>query len=195
MVCLNCENIIPKERKFCCKSCAATFNNKKRKHPIEVKRKISKTLGGLGVAKEERTCEKCGKCGIYGERFCSNCYSSPHLHSQEIIDRNRLKFHFYEEKLSKKLERKYGKLKKEIIDGIAYDFCNQNFIIEFTFDYGRGTTDAIKRFENIPASETRKKIIYLPSRYVGEKRKKRLKDCGVAIKLSDEYRNDGLLRT
>lgn len=187
MKCRNCENEVKKGNKFCSKSCSASFNNKRRRHSIETKRKISKSLGGAGIAKEERVCSKCGKTGIDGTNLCSECYL-PEPPSQQTIEASMKAFHFYEQDLETELKNKYGNLHKEIINGIAYDFCNKNFIIEFTFDYGRGASEAIKRFESLPKTEKRTKIIYIPDKYVGEQRRKRLYVIGVIIKSSDKYR-------
>jgi len=43
--CINCEKET-KNAKFCCQSCSATYNNSKRKHSDETKKKISKSLEG-----------------------------------------------------------------------------------------------------------------------------------------------------
>lgn len=47
--CLNCKNVIDNHKKFCNSSCAATYNNSKRKLSEETKLKISKSLKGREV--------------------------------------------------------------------------------------------------------------------------------------------------
>jgi hypothetical protein len=51
--CLKC-NKETLNKQFCSKSCASSFNSKGRKLSIETKRKISKSLGGEGIAISER---------------------------------------------------------------------------------------------------------------------------------------------
>jgi len=180
MRCLNCnKNGIKKGNKFCSKSCAATYNNKRRKHTIETKRKISSSLGGEGIAREERVCSLCGKKGISGKELCSDCFT-PRL-TPEAINISRLSFQSYEEEVGNKLSKIYGSLKKEIINNTAFDFCNDKYIIDFTFDYGKGTSDAIRRFEKLGNKDSRIKILYIPSKNVGQKRRDRVLKLGVSI--------------
>lgn len=194
MKCKNCSQDVKKGNKFCSQSCAASYNNKRRKHTLETKRKISKSLGGKGIAKEEKVCILCGKKNIDGDKYCDSCYK-PMPPSEETIKASMLSFHFYEEELSLELEKIYGKLKKEIIKGIAFDFCNENYIIEFTYDYGRGTSQAIDRFVNLGDCDKRTKILYIPSKYVGEKRKNRLSGLNITIKPSDQFKKEpGILK-
>lgn len=47
--------------KFCSRSCAAKINNVGKKHSIETRKKISKSLGGKGVTiKHNKVCLNCG---------------------------------------------------------------------------------------------------------------------------------------
>jgi len=184
MNCLNC-NVETINPKFCSNSCSAIFNNKRRKHTIETKRKISKTLGGKGILREEKFCSICGKQGIIGEKYCAQCYSK-FPPSESTIQAGRLAWRDYERVLLPHLESIHGPLSKKIINGISFDYCNSNYIIEFTFDYGRGTSDIIKRFEKI-SQEKRSRIAYIPSKYVGKKRRSKIINLGIQIKCSDEF--------
>ena len=180
--CKNCNKILKDwQKKFCSSSCAATTSNSKRKHTLETKRKISSSLGGKGIAKEERVCSRCGKIGIDGDNFCMKCSPT----SKATIEAARKSWYKYEKKLLPYLEKTYGKLNKEIINNIAFDFCNSNIIIEFTFDYGRGTSELIKRFKKI--NDNRKKVAFVPSKWVGIKRREKLNLLGIEIESSDPY--------
>lgn len=66
--CLSCSKDIPKNRKFCTKSCSATYNNTNRLHSRETKQKISKALTQYHpcdacqvemIPKLKRICEEC----------------------------------------------------------------------------------------------------------------------------------------
>lgn len=76
--CLHCGKEITKNgKKFCCKSCSATFNNKKRRLSENTKEKISKSLSGrfkdcFGNLIEEYNGEYKGRekeCVICGKTF------------------------------------------------------------------------------------------------------------------------------
>lgn len=89
--CANCGRIFEATyigKKFCSHSCSATFNNKHRKHSIETREKISRTMQSLskdfdGNYKELNTSENDGYCKYCGNKlknkrsvFCDNtCYS------------------------------------------------------------------------------------------------------------------------
>ena len=185
MNCLNCnENTI--NPKFCSKSCAASYNNKRRKHTIETKRKISTTLGGKGISREEKFCSVCGKQGIEGDKYCEKCYRKLPP-SESTIQAGRLAWRDYELILLPHLEALYGPLIKEIINNNAFDYCNSTYIIEFTFDYGRGTSDIIKRFEKI-SNDERKKIAFIPDKYIGQKRKAKFNELGIELEISTPFK-------
>jgi len=184
MNCLNC-NKETTNPKFCSKSCSASYNNKRRRHTIETKRKISKSLNGNGIAKEEKFCSICGKQGIDGDKYCADCYHKIPP-SESTIQAGRLAWRDYELLLLPHLEALYGPLTKQIINNIAFDYCNDTYIIEFTFDYGRGTSDAIKRFQKIEKEE-RQKVAFIPDRYVGHKRRAKFNNLGVVLKSSTPY--------
>lgn len=185
MNCLNC-NKETNNPKFCSKSCSASFSNKRRKHSIETKRKISSSLGGKGIALEEKFCSICGKQGIQGENYCGQCYSKLPP-SESTIQAGRLAWRDYEFILLPHLESTHGPLSKEIINGITFDYCNSSYIIEFTFDYGRGTSDIIKRFQKIKKDE-RKRIAYIPDHYVGQKRRAKFEKLEVELYSSTSFK-------
>lgn len=64
-ICLNCGKEIEGKyrfkKKFCNSSCAASFNNKGKKHSEETKMKISKTFLEKRTLEKELTCLRCGK--------------------------------------------------------------------------------------------------------------------------------------
>ena len=89
------------------------------------------------------------------------------------------------------LEQEYGKLDRVLINNHAFDFSNDQYIIEFTFDFGRGSTEAIHSFENlheIDPYDKRTKIVYIPIKKIGFKRKSRALCIGVKVKDSEPYR-------
>jgi len=86
--CKNCENIVKNKNIFCSKRCAASYNNKKRKHSLETKEKIRTTIiskykNGLITLNSKKKIKpklliKCEKCGIdhKNARFCSRkCFN------------------------------------------------------------------------------------------------------------------------
>lgn len=180
MICENCK----KEHdgtfgsgRFCSRSCS-----NKRNHSIETKRKISSSLGGKGKATEENRCPICNKIIDKTAEACTK-------HCKRIIHNGGLALVRYERRLKEILEREYGSLQRTLIEGRAFDFNNNNYIIEFTFDYGRGSSDIIKAFEVLKnLSDHRHRIAYIPSRYVGIKRKNKLRELNVEIKFSDKYK-------
>lgn len=207
--CEYCGEILPKRtvNKFCSRRCAALKNTPGRKHTLETRRKISKGVGGSGIAKEEirtsktktpnekleKVCILCGKKNIDGKNYCKQCYNSNRKDlssyvppSREICDKAGLTFIGYEKDLLKYFECLYGKLKKEKINGKFFDFSNDYVIIEFTFDQTKGVQDLTKRFSKI-VNDKRFKIAYLPFTNLGNLRKKRLQDLNVEIRNSMKY--------
>lgn len=185
MNCLKCgkETTNPK---FCSKSCAASYNNKRRNYTLETKRKISKSLGGKGIAREDRICKVCGKVGIVGEQYCSNCLVRPKPNPEQTRNLSFLNIG-YEKELSLILSKEFGSLHKERISGSFFDFCNDNVMIEFTFDSSHGTKDLIERFHKV-VNDTRRKIAYIPNHGISDIRKKKITDLGVEIRYSSIYR-------
>ena len=100
-ICPNCGKVFlkkDKRKKFCCSSCAASFNNKGRKHTIETREKISHTMQSRssdfsGIYKELKYAESGGLCKYCGKQlndsrslFCDNsCYSK--FNREEYIKR------------------------------------------------------------------------------------------------------------
>lgn len=86
--CKNCGKELKKgQKKFCCSSCAAKYNNVGRNHSEETKEKISKALRKTdNVQKKETRCLFCGKKLSQGQRkFCSNeCFQK--FKEKERID-------------------------------------------------------------------------------------------------------------
>lgn len=71
--CLHCGKLIEGEnrfiKKFCNSSCAASFNNKQRKHTDETKVKISNSLKGKSFQKSISLPPKTRKCAICRKEF------------------------------------------------------------------------------------------------------------------------------
>lgn len=106
--CLNCGKEIFGKRKFCNNSCAASYNNKGRKHNEETKEKISKSLA---IWREEhkderkkslreipRVCKTCGKTFYSKSRTARFCSHTCFYNSEEIKQKLREKV---AEKISK----------------------------------------------------------------------------------------------
>jgi len=185
-LCPQCnEPIKAKENTYCSSRCYALQSVPGRKHTIETKRKISKSLNGKGIASEEKTCLKCGVNTISGRLYCDDCLPII-LGENSNWEKANLSFSYYENELSLVLEQFYGKLNKEKINGIFPDFCNEEYIIDFTFDSTKGTNDLIKRFEKI--KDSRKKIAYIPNNNVSKARKEKLIRMGIEIKNSELFR-------
>lgn len=185
--CPTCGKIIKiKENKYCSSRCAALKTTPGRKHNIETKRKISKSLNGDGITTEEKVCLKCGVNTINGRLYCDKCL--PIICGENSNwDKASLSNVLYEEKLSLILEQFYGKLTKEKINGIFPDFCNEQYIIDFTFDHTKGTNDLIKRFQKIQ-NDSRKKIAYIPNKGTGIIRRNKLLKMNIEIKNSDPFK-------
>lgn len=67
--CKYCGEIIPynkRENEFCCSSCAASFNNKGRRHTLETKKKLSKKA-------QEHSKNFNGDYNEYSLKYCKNC--------------------------------------------------------------------------------------------------------------------------
>ncbi len=176
--CKYCGSLLDSKRKFCDRSCSASFNNKGRKMSLESKRKTSKSLGGKGIAQEEWLCEVCGVPINRGAKACQK---------HKDTTASKLSWYFYEKKIRPKLEKKFGKLDKEIIAGTPFDFCNNKVVIEFTFSSYGGVGSVVKRFKKIK-KDKRRKIAYIPDRNVGDIRRGRIEALGVEIRSSEKYR-------
>lgn len=96
--CLNCNSKIEYSNKnniFCCKSCAVSFNNRKRKLSDEQKNKISNSL--KGKHKKIYICRVCGKKyflekGISTKNVCSkNCSGILHENRKLILSEDTIK--------------------------------------------------------------------------------------------------------
>lgn len=79
-ICLNCGKLIPfSGRKFCSSSCAASYNNKLRKHKSETKKKISDSLKQklkndprplkIGYRKDQKSEKVFRNCVVCGQEF------------------------------------------------------------------------------------------------------------------------------
>jgi hypothetical protein len=191
--CRNCNKILSKKGlyDFCSKSCSAIYNNKLRKQTIETKAKISNSLrrnkdGFVEKKPEEflsRSCISCGKDNIKGKLYCSKCIG---IKNKNNLLLSRLSFIGYEKRLGEELKKIYGDLKKEIINDIAFDYCNNKYIIEFSFDKWQGATCILKRFLKV-TDDNREKVAYIPEKYLGPIRRKRLENANIKILYSDEY--------
>ncbi len=188
-LCPVCEGIIKKgENKFCSSSCSAIFNNKTRKHTIKTRQKISKSLGGTGSITGTRKCNDCDNKTPTNRKYCNDCLRLRKIdYGKNIIDNASLAFSHYEESLSKILEVEYGPLRKEKINKVYPDFCNDKYIIDFTFDATKGTSDLINRFKEIKDDE-RIKIAFIPNLNVGVDRRNKLLNLNVKIEDSSKYK-------
>jgi predicted nucleic acid-binding Zn ribbon protein len=178
------EPIKSKENKYCSSSCAAKISNLGRKYSKETRIKISKSLGGDGL--KDKKCLRCDVDTINGRLYCDICLPIV-LGENSNTDKANLSNVQYEENLSKILEQFYGKLRKEKINNIFPDFCNEEYIIDFTFDHTKGTNDLIKRFQKIQ-NDSRKKIAYIPNKNIGEFRRNKLIKINVDIKDSTPFK-------
>lgn len=184
-----------KDRKFCNKNCSAIYNNTGRKHSVESRIKTCNSLATfhsnknntipifINCLKPERYCIVCNKKLKGGKKYCKK-----HIDNINIINAiyaSKMAFTKYEKLLLPLLENIYGNLSKEIINDIVFDFCNNKFIIEFTFDQTQGASVIIKRFSVI--NDKRIKIAYIPKKYLGIKRIESLNKLNVIIFYSDEY--------
>lgn len=175
-----------KENKYCSSSCSAKINNSNRTHSDETKRKISMSLGGEGILTKEKLCLLCNEKTINNRLYCNKCLPII-LGQNSNYEKASLSWTHYEERLSQILEQFYGKLSKEKINGVFPDFCNEKYIIDFTFDHTKGTSDLINRFKSIK-NDNREKIAFIPDEGVGDLRRKKLIELGVEIKSSDSFR-------
>ncbi len=171
--------------KFCSRSCSASYNTKGRKHLTSTRRKISKALGGSGILIEETFCPKCGKQGIQG-KVCRNCIDYS-IFKNNFPEAAILSYCGYEKELLPLLEQKYGKLRKEKIEGRYFDFCNDDIIIEFTFDNTSGVTLAIRRFSQLTVDK-RQRILFMPDNGIGNIRMRRINDLNISIECCEPYR-------
>jgi nitrate/TMAO reductase-like tetraheme cytochrome c subunit len=109
--CLNCGELIKKQNKFCNNSCAASYNNKKRKLTEETKNKIKISLLGIKRVLERSrgrkttlVCENCKKeykvlifrINESGSKYCSvKCYNEYRRNnsgdSKHLIKLNQIK--------------------------------------------------------------------------------------------------------
>jgi len=172
---------------YCSSRCAALDLTPGRKHSIETRRKISKSLGGNGVSTSEIKCKTCDDLTINSRIYCDKCLTKYKIkQGHKNIKCSGLVFTHYENDLEQILNKKYGILKKECINGIYPDFCNEKYIIDFTFDNTKGTSDLILRFKKI--NDSRIKIAYIHDKHVGINRRQKLLDMNIVIKSSDKYR-------
>jgi hypothetical protein len=163
IICQKCEKeILNKQNKFCSRSCAATFNNKLRSPRTRDSRiKTAKSL-------------------IKSGNFSAFPELRPNIIVQKISKHGGLNFCRYEEKIKPELEKIYGELFRENINGIAIDFSNTQFLIEFTVDHTAGVSKIINRFSNI--NDNRVKIAYVPFKIgLGRKRLSKLKELNVEV--------------
>jgi len=184
-LCSNCnEPIKKKENQYCSSRCAALVTTPGRKHTLKTKIKISKSLGGNGL--KDKKCLKCGVDTINGRLYCDICLPII-LGENSNYDKANLVNAHYEENLSKILEQFYGKLSKEKINNVFPDFCNEEYIIDFTFDHTKGTSDLIERFKKIQ-NDPREKIAYIPNKNTGSFRRNKLFKMNIKIKDSTPFR-------
>ena len=189
-LCPQCNTPVKKENKFCSKRCAALTNSPGRKHTLETKKKISASLGGKSCISNHNM--KCTKCGIIlktSRLYCDICLSivkSENNIRNKTHEKLSLSFTHYEKALCDILIQFYGNLKKEKINGSYFDFCNEKYIIDFTFDSTKGTSELIERFSNV--KDKREKIAFIPDKNVGQFRRLKLQKSDVKILSSNPYK-------
>lgn len=71
--------------------------------------------------------------------------------------------------------------KKERVCGRYFDFADEHYLIEHTRDYGKGISDATKRFATA-STDARKKILYANVKHLGKRRRDRLAVLGVTVR-------------
>lgn len=153
---------------FCCKSCAATCNN--RKYPKRVKQK-KLCLGCRRQIEPTRTwCDTC----LPAKQ--SKFMKERHRANKEIATRLNLSYREDEIPIKESLESKYGKrFHKEKIGRRYIDFANKKLLIEHTVDGTHGIQDVISRFGDVAKSEdTRRRVAYVNTDLLGAVRRKRL---------------------
>lgn len=145
--CLECNNILPKSKKwnkFCCQSHAASFNNKLRgERSDETKKKISNSLiGNTNKKKKNKLCV----CGTVLENkkrtYCDSCKINKILSSKNISKyRTRCKFNFdlkeFPDEFNFSLIKEYGWYsptnKKNNLTGVSRDHMVS---VKYGFDNG-----------------------------------------------------------
>lgn len=85
-----------KKKKFCSKSCSASYNNSHRKHSVETRKKISNKLKKIDTEKYENKCANCN-CKIdKKKKFCSKkCfleYNNISILTKQQLQENLIKF-------------------------------------------------------------------------------------------------------
>lgn len=122
-----------------------------RKQSIETRLKISKTRKEL-IKEGLLTMEKA-------------IFASHKIHTSS------------EKQFKPKLEKYFAtsNLLPSKINGSWFDFVNQDYIIEYTQDWGKGLTYAINRLEKVK-EDSRKKFLITVSKYFGINRRKRLEN-------------------
>lgn len=107
--CIQCEKKIEYDKrtnKFCSKSCSATFNNKRKKHTFETKKKIAQSLSGKEYIERtviDITCKECGEIftqeikgtSPHKKTFCSKSCSAKSNNRARYnqLDKNKLKYY------------------------------------------------------------------------------------------------------
>lgn len=93
----------------------------------------------------------------------------------------------HELEIKKILEQEYNcSFQKEIMDFgkgfVAFDFANNQYLIEHTVDWGKGLSRVIKRFDVAESmGDIRTRIAYLNTIHLGKKRMKKLSDLNVIV--------------
>ncbi len=82
------------------------------------------------------------------------------------------------------MERVFSaKFQKEGVDGVYFDFANEDYLIEHTRDDTKGICDATRRFAVAAArGDQRKRIAYLDTSKLGPLRRGRLEALNVEIR-------------
>ena len=140
--------------RFCCQSCANS-----KVHSQETKAKIGKGVvdhlilnnKNIRVKKENEEYEykknRCPVCNKEISRGSKHCVD--HMDHNSSGNNGGLYYTKYERLLKPILEEEYGPLGRVLINNRAFDFSNSEYIIEFTFDFGAGTSSAINAFQKL----------------------------------------------
>lgn len=161
-ICLNCGKIIPKHRKFCSQSCAASYNNRNRGGlSNETKQKISETLikansekkSNLGGVRNEAAkryeyahiCKKCGKTFFTAkknQKFCSVKCAQGSETTKEIL-RSKMKDKVangehsgWKSRVVKSYAEKFWEsvLLNNNIEFIREDFSTKKYFLDFLIE-------------------------------------------------------------
>jgi hypothetical protein len=163
--CLNCGVNLDNQFKFCCQSCAATYNNKHRgPRPTDTKLKIKKSvLECAGISLEERIEEELVPCKVWGgpkkhsqKYYCSKACMKVKRTPMSPEERKRRNA----ESQSRYRQKKYRCLapdaNREMIKEI-YRACPAGYEVDHIIPLSKGGLHHQDNLQYLPKHENRKK--------------------------------------